>query len=122
MQVKQKNGKETVYPITAPDGFFTFWFDDDTSVNDNLNFGESKVYPNPMVNEATLEINSEVATTAKVSLYDLVGVKIADLGTVSLAAGINKMEFVAPDLTNGMYLLRIDSAEATTMLKISIAK
>jgi agmatine/peptidylarginine deiminase len=119
---KTNNGKETVYPITAPDGFFTFWFDDNTSVNDNLNFGESKVYPNPMVNEATLEINSEIATTAKVSLYDLVGVKIADLGTVSLAAGINKMEFVAPDLTSGMYLLRIDSAEATTMLKISIAK
>lgn len=116
------NGKTTVYPLTAPEGAFTFWFDDDTSVDGESMFAESKIYPNPIRNEATLELRSDYAEPASLSIYDVLGNKIANLGEMNLKRGVNRIHFEVPETAPGIYLLKLSVGERVEVFKISISE
>ncbi len=116
------NNKHTVYPITAPEGHFTYWFKDDTSIEDNAVISSTKVYPNPIRNAATLELNSEIATEAKFAIYDVLGAKVLELGSGNLKIGNNRIHLDVPGMNSGMYFLSIRTGENTEVIKISIVE
>ncbi len=116
------NQKKTVYPITAPDGYFSFWFKDDTSIEEDSELSDIKLYPNPIRNEATLELYSTLETEATLSIFDLLGGKIANLGVANLRQGTNSIHFNVPNVAAGVYILKLESAEITTTQKIVITE
>ncbi len=114
------NKKHTVYPITAPDGFFTFWFKDDTSLEDKNIIAESKIYPNPIKNEATLEFTSDKTAEASLAIYDVLGNKIDNLGLAQLKEGRNRIHFAVSDVPAGMYMLKLEFGGSSQIFKIYV--
>lgn len=72
-----------------------------------------RLYPNPVREQAILEIDSEASGACTVDLYDLQGKRVKNLSPdVFLPAGQQKIELLFPtDLPAGRYLLLVETAE-----------
>ncbi len=95
------NGTTITYPLSAPDGYFTFWFDV-TGINSNETFRlKPAIYPNPVLNYvkvSNLPVNKEV----NYQIVDLSG-KAFQSGRVNAGGSIK----LADNLTPGMYVLNL---------------
>ncbi|OIP81268.1 MAG: hypothetical protein AUK44_10445 [Porphyromonadaceae bacterium CG2_30_38_12] len=77
------------------------------------------VYPNPVKNAATVSFNLNKGTTANITLLDLNGKMVKEIGTKLT----NTAEFSTENITNGMYFIRlIDSKGQSSTTKILIQK
>lgn len=70
----------------------------------------SEVYPNPVVNEASLTFNLEAEITINVSVVDLTG-RMVSTETMNVTGGENRIVVSADDLKNGYYFLNIQDVE-----------
>lgn len=64
-------------------------------------------YPNPFNPNTTIFFSLEEPGTASVELYDVTGKMISLITVGYFSAGQNRVEFVADDLTSGVYYYRI---------------
>ncbi|HQP76915.1 MAG TPA: T9SS type A sorting domain-containing protein [Saprospiraceae bacterium] len=71
-------------------------------INDNLNTGSIKIYPNPGSTVLNIEFQDEIST---VELYSMNGVKIATY---------NSAQFDISNLANGIYILKPTTIKGTT--------
>jgi hypothetical protein len=94
----------------------------ETGIKSNISdIGELTLYPNP--NEGLFElsyVNYNIAP-AKISVFDIVGKKIADL-TMDDANGRQKKELDLRTAPAGVYFLRVESGNASTTMKFIITK
>ncbi len=70
----------------------------------------SDVYPNPVVNEANVAFNLEVATQVNISILDLTGRMVAT-ESASLSTGNNTINMNVHNLKEGYYFLNVQDAE-----------
>jgi len=64
-------------------------------------------YPNPFATKATISINSISSSFVSVEIFDMLGVKVADLYSGDLDAGNNEFNFTPENLTSGVYFCKI---------------
>ncbi|MEY4905374.1 MAG: hypothetical protein RLZZ292_3189 [Bacteroidota bacterium] len=85
---------------------------------DNLSLN---VYPNPMQNEATIELNTENTTNVNIRIFNLLGQTVAlqDYGKLS---GFQKLSLSTNHLTNGTYFLFVKTDNGLASRKIIIFK
>lgn len=76
------------------------------------------VYPNPMTDGAVITYTLTKAADATLSLYDLTGKEIMVLQKGFKADGTYTTSFDASLLTKGLYLLRLQTNNETTVIKI----
>lgn len=108
------NGKSYIWDTTLNDWTVTDNSDFSYSEHEILsvpesNVGQIKIYPNPVSN--VLTIKSEIDIIDKVEIYSVFGKKIKTIN--SYFENIN-----TEDLSNGIYLLRINSEKGTTIKKL----
>lgn len=70
-----------------------------------------KVYPNPSVGEATLDVKLENAGDAKIMMFNLSGVLVKQFDAKNLKKGANKIKFNAADLSEGTYLIKLSAGQ-----------
>lgn len=82
-------------------------------------FGESiTVYPNPIVNEAFVNLIAPESETYSIVLYNALGELVKTIYTGDLQAGEHTIKWDASDLSKGMYVLRIESQGQVQTLKV----
>jgi len=93
-----------------------------TSISENDLATGLKIYPNPVVNEATLELSLSESTRLTIDLYDLTGklVYSRDFGMQPAGEFVTRLQF--NEVSNGLYLLNLRAGEAATTRKISVNK
>jgi hypothetical protein len=93
-----------------------------TSVNSIENsISDVKLYPNPAVDNTTLEITADQAGPLAVRIYDMTGRSIQQFNqTVSL--GTNMINLNTQKLSNGVYFVEVSSASKTTTERLVIQK
>lgn len=70
----------------------------------------SDVYPNPVVNEASISFNLDAEVTISISVVDLTG-RMVSTETMNVAGGENRINVSAVNLKNGYYFLNIQDAD-----------
>lgn len=78
------------------------------------------IYPNPVKDNATLDINLAQNSVATIKVVDLMGRNVIDLGTKSMKAGQNTIELNTSNLNNGMYFVKVASENGVVTKKITI--
>ncbi|MCQ2327509.1 MAG: Omp28-related outer membrane protein [Bacteroidales bacterium] len=83
---------------------------------------QSILYPNPAVDMTTLAVNSLRAAKAQVSVVDMLGREVMNLGSQNLVAGENNITINTSKLANGSYFVRIVTNDGMTTNRLSVTK
>lgn len=79
-------------------------------------------YPNPFNPATTLTFTMPEAQFANLTVYNLIGEKVAVLVNENLASGLYKFEFDAGNLQSGIYFARLTAGNYTRTVKITLLK
>jgi hypothetical protein len=102
-----------------------------TSFTDNVSSARSaadqrllqslSIYPNPATDFVMLKSDFSEAKSLELSLFDLQGREIADLGNAFAVPGTSSRKVELPNqLTPGIYLLRVAAEDGQAMLRLSV--
>lgn len=91
-----------------------------TTVNSgNVVNGNVVVTPNPVTNNATITINTENEAIYIVTVYDMLGNKLAELYNGNLNQGTNNISW-NPNLETGMYFISVEGNNSTETVKVIV--
>ena len=98
-----------------------------TSVNNEeegkvTSFALSQNYPNPFNPTTTINYSVENAGQVTISVYNLMGQKVAELVNESKAAGSYNVTWNAANAASGMYYYRLESGGQTMTRKMTLIK
>ncbi|NWF89341.1 MAG: T9SS type A sorting domain-containing protein, partial [Ignavibacteriaceae bacterium] len=98
-----------------------------TDVDDHMDnmpttFKLNQNYPNPFNPSTKISFTLESAAKTTLTVYNILGQKVATLLSQELLAGYHEINFNASDLASGVYLFRLDSGNFTAVKKMMIMK
>lgn len=79
-------------------------------------------YPNPSNPKCSIDFQLPERTFVNISVYDLLGKKIAELVNLDTEAGIHTVEFDGSNLASGTYIYRITAGKFTEVKKMILVK
>jgi agmatine/peptidylarginine deiminase len=107
LEANSNNGKTMPKPITAPAGFYTFWFDvtsgAETIVAEKPDYYMFDVFPNPAVDDIELWFYTPENITAKIVIRDLSGRAVYTVNESKSAEGLRSVRIPVFQLSPGMY-------------------
>ncbi len=80
------------------------------------------LYPNPVSQEATIDVNLTEATNVVVLVYDITGKVVANIFQGQMSSGMNTLKVDASNLQAGIYFTTIVSTNAKKTLKMVVVK
>lgn len=89
------------------------------SVNaiNNDNTFKIKLFPNPITTQLHLQTNMPLQTITAVSVYNLLGKRVAVLHADDLKSNSNTLSIPTAHLNNGLYILKVQTAQSTKTFK-----
>ena len=103
-------------PIIA--GPFTTWQPFSTAIGASITAA-----PNPVVDQTTVTVSSDINDHAVISVFDMNGRQVAQLYTGDIQADQSyRLTFDASGLPNGVYVCRYTGQSKTTITKIMVAR
>ncbi|MEY3423238.1 MAG: hypothetical protein RIR48_3568 [Bacteroidota bacterium] len=94
----------------------------DTSTPDNISSNIVKIWPNPSVDQVSIEFKSSKEKMISASLTDIHGMKIKDIINVSIPKGKYIFEEDLSTLQSGIYYIIIDDGQKIETLPLIITK
>ncbi|MBN1894887.1 T9SS type A sorting domain-containing protein [bacterium] len=85
-------------------------------------FGLSQNYPNPFNPVTTIEYSVPAASQVRLTVYNMVGQRVATLVDGRVDAGSHTVQFDASNLTSGIYIYRLQTADKTMTRKLTFIK
>lgn len=82
----------------------------------------NSVYPNPVVNTATINFNLPESGNVNVTLIDAVGNTVSNIFSGSKDAGTQTVDFNANGFTSGNYFVKVVSGNYNKVLRLQIVK
>lgn len=82
----------------------------------------SQNYPNPFNPSTTINFSLPTTQHVNLSIYNILGQKVAELINGTTASGNNSVNFDASGLSSGIYIYRLDTTEATLSGKMMLMK
>ena len=79
-------------------------------------------YPNPFNPSTTIEFNIPEQGLVNLSVYNLLGEKVATLINEVIEGGNHKIGFNASNLASGIYLVKMSSGSISDVIKINLLK
>ena len=87
-----------------------------TPVTQNMDF---KTYPQPFDDYIQIEMETEDSGDLQVTLWDITGRKVADLGQVTVNTGANQFKISVPQqIVGGLYMLNIQGEQMNLTKKV----
>ncbi|RRO21411.1 T9SS type A sorting domain-containing protein [Flavobacteriaceae bacterium 14752] len=91
------------------------------STNENSELGQLNIYPNPASDKVTIA-NPLNTSLEEISIYDLSGKKIKTITREAFDSSLSQISVDVSDMTNGTYLIQINSKEHSTTKKLVISQ
>jgi len=79
-------------------------------------------YPNPFDPETLINYTIAKAGIVKLSVYNVLGQKVADLVNEHKTANTYKVTFDASDLTSGVYFYRLEVGDYSKTMKMMLLR
>ncbi len=93
-----------------------------TSIENNELTSHVNAYPNPFKNSITIELNLSEQGPVQIFISNLLGEKVNTIANRDMNVGVNKLQWDAEDIPNGIYLLNIKTNNATHVKKLILSK
>lgn len=109
IEVTSNNGKTIRKPLVAPDGCFSFYFNNASSVNQlaNKNFVLHPPQPNPSISIANLYVEIPDYSHIKITISDLLGNEIETVFNDFLNKGRHSISVFTEKYSSGVYFIRM---------------
>ncbi len=85
-------------------------------------FQLESVYPNPFNSRATVKFENKVRQDIQLVAYALDGRKVADIFSGVVLAGQHEVVWNAVDVPSGVYVVRLESGQAQSSMKVALVK
>ena len=93
-----------------------------TSISENsANNIVVNVYPNPVNNIGTLQLNMKRANNLEIAIYDVLGKKVQQIDNAKFSNGIHNNSFETSNLENGTYFIKYQSDEEVNNVKFVVS-
>jgi hypothetical protein len=79
-------------------------------------------YPNPFNPTTVIEFALPKQAAVKLSVYNILGEKVAELVNGTLSAGYHSVSFNASDLSSGIYIYKITAGNFVSVKKMMLLK
>ncbi len=76
-----------------------------------------KAYPMPFKNMVDVTFENKTTGTVSISIYNITGHKVLEQNLTNVAAGANKISVNTSQLSNGLYLIKVTTAQGDAWLK-----
>jgi len=86
------------------------------------NFELSQNYPNPFNPTTVINYSLPKAGHVRISVYDILGKKVADLVDAEMPAGYHQVEFINQNYPSGVYLYIMESGNFKKVRKMNVLK
>lgn len=86
--------------------------------NATNNLSKLNVYPNPVKNNLTIALNLNESAHVRVFVTDILGNEVAQINNQELNSGANTLKWNSNNLSNGIYLLNIETKNALQVEKL----
>lgn len=119
------------YTGSADDNWTTGWANFDPNNTDyfetpsgiadlNNTINQVSVYPNPSTGNFTLKFLNDYNQNVSISIYDMTGKEVKNLGSNTYEQGINSVSVENINLIKGIYFVKLTAENYSTSIKISI--
>ena len=75
------------------------------------------LYPNPVVDNATIAFNAKADDVANIRVYSLTGRLVMELNNISVNNGYNTIDIDTDDLSNGTYIVSLSTESVSETIK-----
>ncbi len=128
----QASGFYKLYETAAPtnvlanggcnfaDALTIFGADGIVGVNDLVEAGSMRVFPNPTTDLLNVNFSMKSAADVQMTISNALGQVVRDLGTTTCVAGQNAQTVKVGDLAAGVYMLSLRTAEGTVTRTFSV--
>lgn len=79
--------------------------------SEQTSFSIERVYPNPVKDFVTIEIQSKISKSVQVSLYNILGTEVKKWDSSNLHQGVQNLKLDLSLYKPGVYILRISEAD-----------
>ena len=104
------------------DGTFEYSNIIEIDINSVSEFTLNQNYPNPFNPNTKISFTLPQTANVKLSIYNAIGEKIAELMNEVKSAGTYDVDFNASELSSGIYLYRLEAGEFIQTRKMSLMK
>ena len=104
------------------DGTFEYSNIVEVNINTVSEFALNQNYPNPFNPSTKISFTLPQTANVKLSVFNLLGEKVAELVNEIKSAGFYEVDFNGTDLTSGMYLYRLEAGEFVSTRKMTLIK
>jgi thiol-disulfide isomerase/thioredoxin len=91
-------------------------------INEISAMSEVLVYPNPALNEATIEFNLTENQNMAINVYDVTGKLVQEIGNTNYSVGNHKINFDGSNLESGLYYINIISDNGVVTSRLMLNK
>ncbi len=122
VQAMSNSGKVQVRPMPAPEGYWNFEVLPVVAVEapEVSAWGIAPVFPNPAQAITCIPIQSDAATTGRISLLDLFGREVQEIHRGEIPSGESKYFFFADQLAAGAYLVVLEGEMGRQVQKVMV--
>jgi flagellar hook assembly protein FlgD len=79
-------------------------------------------YPNPFNPSTTIKFSLPQASDVKLTIYNALGQKVAELVNSTLGAGSHSFEWNASNVASGMYFYELNTSNFSSVKKMMLLK
>jgi hypothetical protein len=79
-------------------------------------------YPNPFNSTTSIEFDIQHQQNVKLEAFNINGQKVSELFAGEVLAGTHRINWEASDITAGVYIVKLTSAESTAAIKVALVK
>ena len=129
--VAMTDGVDTVQTATQAGSAFTdVWYDitfkrlgtANEELGKNYSFELNQNFPNPFNPSTVIEYSIPSATKVQLSVYNIIGQRVANLVNNELSAGSYTATFNAANLSSGVYFYRLEAGNKVAIKKMLLIK
>ncbi len=80
------------------------------------------VYPNPSYGRTAIRFYAEEAMPVRLAVYDVMGREVAVLADGTVGAGAHEVAFERPDLTSGVYVVRLKTGSTVRTERLTLVR
>ena len=91
-----------------------------SDITETISEGDFILFPNPITNKGTLQLNIEKTMSLEIGIYDVLGEKVQQIENNKYLKGVHNITFDTSNLESGTYFLKYESIDDVNNIKFVV--
>ncbi len=91
-----------------------------SDITETISEGDFILFPNPITNKGTLQLNIEKTMNLEIGIYNVLGEKVQQIDNTKFTKGVHNITFDTSNLESGTYFLKYESIDYVNNIKFVV--